>query len=170
MKYFQNANSDKAIITASQAIDLEKAVKSFNSHRTAQDLLCLADHREVSTFVEIEGMKFKCRADWLMDEEWGVGDLKSTRSADPKKFKWSVRDYGYDVQAWLYCQAFERDRFHIVAVENNGHFITQVYEVSPKTMLRGRERLLRCIDKYRAWEATEDRPMTYDGTWEIISV
>jgi exodeoxyribonuclease VIII len=170
LKYFAKANKDKAIISADQAVDLEKMVKSFEAHKTAVDLLSLADHIEVSAFVEIEGMRFKCRADWLMDEEFGIGDLKSTRSAKPSKFQWLARDLGYYVQAWLYCQAFERNKFTIVATENCGHFITQVFEVSPKNMMYGRETLLRCIEKYRAWKATKDRPMTYSGTWEIVTL
>jgi len=168
LEMFHRANSSKTIITTDQKETLALMIKSFNSHPMAVEMLTAATDIEVCAFVEFEGIKFKCRADVLTD--LGVVDIKSTRDASPRWFWRSVRDLGYDVQAFLYRDAFDAERFFIIATENNGHHITQCYEISDKTFKYGRERLMRCIDKYKMWEASEDKPKTYTGTWEIESV
>lgn len=57
-----------------------------------------------------------------------LGDLKTTESAKPSKFEWSIFNYGYDAQAYLNMELFnqatgeERDTWQFLIQENTAPF------------------------------------------------
>jgi PDDEXK-like domain of unknown function (DUF3799) len=53
------------------------------------------------------GIDCRCKPDWLTDDGW-VLDLKSARTADPRRFQWQAWDLGYDIQAWFYLRGIEQ--------------------------------------------------------------
>jgi exodeoxyribonuclease VIII len=65
----------------------------------------LVCYRELSLFVTdpTTGLQLKIRPDAITRNGWLL-DIKTTSDARDAKFKWSVRDYGYDHQAAFYLK------------------------------------------------------------------
>lgn len=137
----------KRFITHQQNIDLEKMILSLNSNPTAQNILCAADHFEVSARENLHGMPFKARADILgtVNGKGFIGDIKSTMCAKPHSFQKAIFTYGYHIQAYIYTSIFECEDFYIIATENNGNFITEVYRLSQRAIKKGGEDLKKAI-------------------------
>jgi len=94
-------------------------------------------HIEHSIFFEDEdsGLKLKSRPDAykiINDSDVVVVDLKTTKDASPRKFRYSALDFGYFYQAAMTKLAFESlglnmQQFIIVAVESSAPFATATY-------------------------------------------
>lgn len=95
-----------------------------------KELTVVAHHAE-------SGLTIKCKIDILIVEAGWIVDLKTTRDADPDKFKWSVRDYGYDLQSGFYvmcCQALPElshvQDFAIIAQEKEPPYIVRRFNMA----------------------------------------
>lgn len=100
------------------------------------------------------GMEIPIRALLDMDREGAVYDLKTTVDARPKKFRFSVRDYHYDVQAWLYsamaanAKGVDSLPFAFVVVRNKPPYLVATYKPTCETLAEGREKFERAMRAY----------------------
>jgi exodeoxyribonuclease VIII len=91
------------------------------------------------------GIDCRCKPDWLTDDGWVV-DLKSTVSANPRRFKWQALELGYDIQAWFYLRGLELGMgirpqgFVFAAVEKRRPFVAVPYLASKAFLEHGRGR------------------------------
>ena len=91
------------------------------------------------------GVSCRCKPDWLTDDGWIV-DLKSTVSANPRRFRWQAWDLGYDIQAWFYMRGVEMalgikpQGFIFAACEKHRPFVCQAYLASDELLQYGRSR------------------------------
>jgi len=92
------------------------------------------------------GIDCRCKPDWLTSDGW-VLDLKTTVSANPRRFRWQAWDLGYDVQAWFYLRGIERalgirpKGFLFAAVEKNRPYVSTPILASEALLERGRGRV-----------------------------
>ena len=78
-----------------------------------------------------------------------VSDLKTTQQLD--KFKWKVRDYAYDIQAYIYLTVFDRTDFYWVAQSKFDSNPVGVFKASEQTLNAGRtkfETAVSIIEEY----------------------
>lgn len=92
---------------------------------------------------EIHGVPVRGFLDCLNDNY--ISDHKTTRSL--KQFRYAVKDYGYDIQAYIYCSVLGLDKFYWVAQEKAYPFAIGVYEASEETLLSGREKFERAVER-----------------------
>lgn len=150
---FQLGLRGQPFITYQQNIDLQKMIKSLKGDPTASNILDVADDFEVSARTMLHGMPWKARTD-IMGVNNGrkyLADIKSTMCAKEFDFSKSIFKFGYHIQAYIYLTIFECDDFYIIATENNGNFITEVYRMAPRAIKRGGEdlrRAIKLINKY----------------------
>lgn len=91
------------------------------------------------------GIVCRCKPDWLTADGW-VLDLKSTISANPRRFRWQAWDLGYDIQAWFYLRGVERALgiqprgFVFAAAEKRRPFVAVPFLASEALLERGRAR------------------------------
>ena len=91
------------------------------------------------------GIDCRCKPDWLTSDGW-VLDLKSTVSANPRRFRWQAWDLGYDLQAWFYLRGVEQALgikpagFVFAAVEKRRPFVAVPFLASGALLERGRGR------------------------------
>jgi exodeoxyribonuclease VIII len=143
---FKKDNSGKIIISSKELGVLEEMKKSVYSHPEARNILSLKNNLYEHSFFweEKDGNKFKVRPDILNKKQSIVVDLKTCNSSSPDKFKWAIRDYGYDIQAYHYLRgmnALENNNkykiFMFIAVETKQPYNTGVFLCSEKTLNNG---------------------------------
>ena len=126
-------------------------------------------YREVSLFSEcpVTGLPLKIRPDALTTNGWLL-DVKTTSDARDSKFKWSVRDYGYDGQAAHYLTVLRQlppealpalqapiQGQLICTIENEAPYATRVIRIPDRVInmaaadnLLALERIRECTDMY----------------------
>jgi len=105
----------------------------------------------------ITGILCKCRADHV--QGFAMLDLKSTKDASLKKFKWAIKDYFYHVQGAFYSWGLEEgskqskdpkqelitiNTFHIYAVESFPPYDGDLFRIHAQSLCDGG-------DLFRAW-------------------
>lgn len=98
---------------------------------------------EVPMIKEIHGEMWKGKAD-IVGSEY-IFDIKTTGAID--KFKWSVRDYNYDSQAYIYQQLFGKPLVFLV-VDKTTKMIG-MYSVSDESLERGEQKVAKAVAQYR---------------------
>ena len=92
----------------------------------------------------------RCKPDWLTADGW-VLDLKSTVSANPRRFRWQAWDLGYDIQAWFYLRGIQQARgikpkgFIFAAVEKGRPYVSTPILASDALLERGRGRAEQAV-------------------------
>ena len=89
------------VLTEEQRWKFAKMYYNLLRNDAAYGLLSSVTETQVSVFFEVDGHRVKVRPDACTAELWW--DMKTTSSTWDKVF-FSVRDYGYAEQEWLYVQ------------------------------------------------------------------
>lgn len=165
----QSAEAFKRSIGDSKVVlDTESYLKvcamrdSVLAHPVANSLLTSEGQSEASIFAEINGLRVKCRPDRIVDSEvFGqhiLVDVKKT--ADIDKFKWSVRDFRYHVQAAYYSDIYKlltghypRFVFTVVGETRSiGRHPVRVFELPKHAVEVGREAYLADLELIREYQ------------------
>ena len=165
---------DKLDESAEKKDELELAKAMANSAKNNKEIMDL-----------IEGGQFEKSFYWI-DEDTGILcksrpdifhssvilDIKTTKSAAPKKFRWSIDDYGYHIQAAMALDAtkaltgVEHDNFFFIVIEKKWPYASVPYPLDPSKIEQGRQiykeklhLLKQCLEK-NEWPSY---PATYIG-------
>ena len=92
---------------------------------------------------EINGIPVRGFLDCLNKDY--ISDHKTTRSLS--SFRYAVKDYGYDIQAYIYCSVLGIDKFYWVAQEKAYPFAIGVYEASEETLARGEQKFNKAVER-----------------------
>lgn len=116
-------------------------------NREARELLDQPGKPEQSVYWEDEetGLLCKCRPDYLPDADATAGeqvfvDYKTTSDASPRKFRYSVLDYGYDQAAAWYAEGLRTAGYHenprmvFIVQEKTPPFLCAVYDLNPASV------------------------------------
>lgn len=140
------------------------------AHPTARLLLEREGIPEASVFAEdpVTGEWFRARPDFLPEparkHKTVLVDLKTSISADPRRFRNSVAKYGYHQQDPWYCDAVrlvrgDRDvSMAFVIVESHEPWLVSVCELLPEAVEKGRERNRRALDLWHQCRTTNRWP------------
>lgn len=93
-----------------------------------------------------------------------ISDSKSTQSI--KKFKYSVRDFNYDIQAYIYTQVFGITDFYWVVQEKTEPYTPALVKCSDSTLFAGEMNFHSAVRKIR-WYL--DQNEDYDPKSEYLS-
>jgi len=74
-----------------------------------------------------------------------ISDHKTTRSLSA--FRYAVRDYGYDIQAYIYCSVLGLDKFYWVAQEKAYPYVIGVYQASDETIENGKVKFDKAVER-----------------------
>jgi hypothetical protein len=98
---------------------------------------------EVPMVKEIHGEMWKGKADIVGSEH--LIDIKTTGAID--KFKWSVRDFNYDSQAYIYQELFNKPLVFLVIDKTTR--MLGMYPVSDESLERGEQKVIKAVEQYR---------------------
>lgn len=152
---FCDDNSDKAIITAEQAETKRHMVNSVKAEPRAKEIIAACKNFESSARGTIDGVNFGVKG--RIDAELGdcAVDLKSTSDASPDGFSKSILNFGYDIQAYMYCTLFDKSNFIFVVTESVEPYTTEVYVLGEETIEFGRQRFEKACERIEEYEKTK---------------
>lgn len=157
-KKFKEAKKEfGTVYTKKEREDAERLADALLRNDIAISLLHNTDF-EVPAINNIFGFPFRGKADILSSNS--ICDIKTT--TDIRAFKYASLRYGYDVQAYLYCQLFNKDYFDFkFLVIDKGSLDIGVFECSEEFYLKGEEKVKFAIERYKEyfegkdWSTTE---------------
>ena len=134
--------------------NLDKMVSKLKSNLEIYDMIYAPGNKFEQPWVEkIHGEMWKGKID-IVCNDCNI-DIKTT--SDITKFKWSVRDYNYDSQAYLYELGNGKPLKFIVIDKNT--LAIGIFGLTSETLLNGRSKVLRAIEVYNKYfgeNATEN--------------
>lgn len=180
-KAWKAENSDRIILDQDGMDSVIGCVESWN---TSDDPLIKiaresAGEAEISRFFTCRGLPCKARADRLVTvsgadneylaEHWPslfnpisntlVVDFKTTsRSATPRSFGYTCRDFHYFLKAAHYLEAFKADAFLWVVMETSPPYHITRYLMSESSVAFYTERMTQLLDQIRVCEETQVWP------------
>jgi len=142
-------NDPQTVYTTKELNTADKLVDQLLRNDEAAYYLndCLFEQPEA---MMIQDLPFRGKADILRFDS--IVDIKTT--TDISKFKWSADKYGYDLQAYLYCKMFNKDKFTFVVIDKASCDIG-IYDCSEEFLERGKLKLQAGIDLYKYFFQTE---------------
>jgi hypothetical protein len=109
------------------------------------------EFNEVLHGVEVKGF-LDCLGDGF------IVDSKSTKAVD--KFRYSVRDFSYDIQAYIYTKVFGLDKFYWLVQEKTYPYLPAVVECSEETLFTGGMKMQEAISRIKRFLSEDMEPMT----------
>lgn len=85
-----------------------------------------------------------------------IVDSKSTKSVS--KFRYSVRDFSYDIQAYIYTKVFDVKEFYWLAQEKTKPYLPAIIECSEETLFAGEMKFNDAIEKIEKFLREGDNP------------
>tara|TARA_R110000796_G_scaffold6811_2_gene23952 strand:+ start:3597 stop:4364 length:768 start_codon:yes stop_codon:yes gene_type:complete len=76
-----------------------------------------------------------------------ITDSKTTQKLS--KFKWSIRDFSYDIQAYIYTEVLGIKDFRWVAQEKTEPYSVALYYASDQTLKQGKMKFDTAVEKIR---------------------
>lgn len=157
-KEFLDNNGLEVALLSSEKLEAELLASKIKQNVDIFDMIYSAQEFEVPGTTELHGLPWKGKAD-IVGSEF-LYDLKTTSSID--RFKWSVRDYNYDSQAYIYQQIFGKP-LRFIVIDKDTHMMG-VYSVSEESLERGAEKVERAVEVYNKFfseNATENISQFY---------
>jgi hypothetical protein len=133
---------------------------------------------EVPNLTEIEGYKFKGKADIVNHNEKLIIDLKTT-SKPLDRFRWSAKDFYYNAQAYIYSKMFGYDFVFIVVKKPTTQEMQEVdsiqelkskiklgvFDCSDMFLSDGKDNVNAALDNYKLYYETPNfKPNNYFKT------
>lgn len=103
---------------------------------------------QVEFNVDLDGIPLKGFLDCLQDGQFIV-DSKSSRSID--KFRYDVRSFSYDIQAYIYTKVFGIKEFWWVVQEKAYPFYPADVKCSEETLFSGEMKFHQAIENIQTW-------------------
>lgn len=150
---------------------------AIEKHPEAGRLLAAATDYEVSAYADHpSGARVRARFD-LVGPGF-IGDIKTTRDADPETFGRSMHAFGYHISAANYldiarANGLAADRFDLVCIEKEptpgGEYRVSVLEIHPDAIDKGRELMAEACDRWLALGKRIDLP-SYGDDRHVIDL
>lgn len=85
-----------------------------------------------------------------------IVDSKSTKSVS--KFRYSVRDFSYDIQAYIYTKVFGVNEFYWLVQEKTNPYLPAIVECSEETLFAGEMKFNEGIERIEKFLREGDSP------------
>ena len=152
-KLYKEISGGEMCLLQSEVDKLELMIDKMLSNKACVDLIRgINVEYEKPGITELEGLKWKGKADIVNHDERLIVDLKTT--ADLHKFRYSASKYNYDSQAYIYQHLFGYELIFI-AIDKTTHQIG-IFDCSPDFLLRGKDKVQRAVEQYKLFYESED--------------
>jgi hypothetical protein len=176
---FQEEQNGKIILTEGHYENLVGMVQSLRRHPVVKHWTAHIEAVEVSAVGKIDGVALKGRCDALTPEP--LVDLKKVATADPRVITKTVLNFGYHIQAFIYCRLFQRRRFLLICVEGSPPYDVVAYELSAAFLRQGEREAGELLARYKSclqsgeWPGRSDdivilEPPEWFGTKDEITI
>ena len=154
----------------------EHMIYEGNAYINAKDKIA-----ESSIYWYEDDVLCKCRPDVLCkpidkpytDNEIVIVDYKTTQSCDPRQFNFSVRKYGYDLQASWYRRGLEAagysvKEFVFVAQEKVHPFASKVFRITSEHMDYAWHTMERYLNEYKEYK--KGKPLSIYNSPNVVEL
>jgi hypothetical protein len=160
-KQLREVNPDKQIIKSDVMADLmiirDRLYNMTFEGRSMKEIIEVSS-KEITSFWTKDNLQFKSKMD-LYYNAYGqniIFDLKSCNDARADRFKWDIKNYGYDRQADFYIDGINHHtenpcRFIFIAIESKSPFGIAFHELSSRDLLNAKQKNKDTIEKYIDW-------------------
>lgn len=162
---FVNDNAGKTIIKQDEYDDANIIKSAVFGNASVYELFLETHTTEKLIEWTDMGTQFKGFVDGIGDNF--IFDLKTSASADPKKFTNDCFKYGYALQAAMYCRALKIDNYYIIAVENTAPYNVTLFKMTQDLLDYGNQEFHRIVDNYNNWDGI---PMGYSDHIEPLDL
>lgn len=169
------AKGSERVLTETEGGNIVSTQEAIRNDAELNDELEACDLFEVSAFVEVEGVLWKCRFDALNSKELIAIDLKTTQCSEREDFAKSVYNYRYHVQASFYSAIFRQitgqklKAFRFLAVENEPPHCPMMYTLDDEAMQIGGVETERNLAEYYLADDTSNW-VGYEQTNEPLAL
>jgi len=166
----------KSVLSAMKAEALEdgKTIVSSADWQMANDMIdrlatCglieshLKGEFQVEFMADLHGIQVKGFLDCLGDGF--ISDSKSARSVD--KFRYAVRDFSYDIQAYIYTKVFEIKDFYWVVQEKTYPYLPALVKCSDETLFTGEMKFNDAVARITTFLEQDYEPTTDYLKYEV---
>jgi len=148
--YKEALSEHKEVYLRSEINEAERLADALNRNEAANRLR-IGKEYEVPAIEMIDGLPFRAKADILSEE--AVIDVKTT--TDIHAFRYSADKFGYDLQAWLYCKMFKRDKFEFLVIDKASTDIA-IFETSDEFLEKGHDKFKQAVSNYKHFFTEEN--------------
>ena len=174
-KAFAAANEGKTIFKPDEIEAMDAMARAVRAHPAAAALLAGTVVEAPVFWTDLEtGLKCKARPDFRCPKRRIVGDLKTTRSIDVRRFGHDIARYQYHRQLAHYtagiisAEGWTPESHVLIAVETAAPYDVAVFPLSPATIEMGAEgvaellaRVVEC-EASGEWPGRHPKPVTLD--------
>ena len=166
----------KAVLAAmkTEAIEEGKTIVTSADWQMANDMIdrlanCglldtyLAGDYQVGFVEDLHGVQVKGFLDCLGDGF--ISDSKSARSAE--KFRYAVRDFSYDIQAYIYTKVFGIKDFWWVVQEKTYPYLPALVKCSEETLFTGEMKFNDAVNRITKFLSEDYDPTTDYLQYEV---
>ena len=143
-------------VKSQEDYDLRQMTKTVQNHPYGRYLGKDKSRSELAGFAEDPetGILLRAKFDYAPSSGNVLFDFKTTGDASPKEFKWSIKKYGYDIQAVHYLHVanlcgMNYDQFIFVAVEKTAPYGCCAYVLDDETRERAENKYRLLLSKYK---------------------
>jgi exodeoxyribonuclease VIII len=127
---------------------VKNLMKRLDTNSLAQKYI--KGEKELSHYLEYEGMPVRVRPDVINHVEGFIADIKKTRlTASDKDFTKTVRQFGYHIQAAFYMDMLEVDTFRFIVCEDKAPYTIVVHALCDESIEKGRK---AWRDAFKQWK------------------
>jgi len=141
------AGDENPMIALKSEVEMiDRLVAKMKAHPYMSDHIYeLGNKYEVANIMEVGGVLVKGKTD-IITESMNI-DIKTT--GDISRFRWSAKDFYYDVQAYLYRLLFDRPMVFFVACKKTEAL--GVFNCSEDFYKNGERRFLKAVENYKKY-------------------
>jgi len=158
----EDAKTNRKTIIKQDSVELAmRCVDALHCHSDVS--LILRSHGVVEERIDFQfcGVDMRSKLDKILISDGIILDIKTTKDVKPDSFKFSCRDFGYDRQAALYCEAASQEyqksfRFLFAAVSTKPPHSVAVYELSELDQANGLRKAEQLLEEYKSRKAADD--------------
>ena len=154
--------ADRIILTPKMYDNLGGMVDALRAHPVSRQWMSHVTDTEVTIIGDVNGLRTKSRLDVMTDDPAPLWDLKSVNTAEPRQMQNAVIRFGYHIQAAIYRQQANRDRWGILCVESSPPHDVVAYELEEDVIAYGEQeakrlaaRVQECIES-GVWPGRSD--------------
>jgi hypothetical protein len=161
-KAYKEMSGGELCLLQQEVDNIELLSDKIMSNDICRDLIRKGDViYEEPGITELDGYKWKGKADIINHSEKLIIDLKTTNDID--SFKRSAWKYNYDSQAYIYSKLFGYELIFI-AIDKNTHQIG-LFDCSTEFIERGIEKVRKATEAYELFYNTDN----FDSTQYFIN-
>ena len=151
---FCSGNKNKIIITAEDSEIIWEMAEKINKCHAAKILLNGEHEKEIFWNDDMTGEKCKCRVDCIsrIGGRNVITDIKTTVKAETETFMRSAINYGYHIQAAMYCEGVGKNLgdcdFAFIAIEKEPPYCINIMQADEYFIRHGKEEFCRLMNVY----------------------